>query len=503
MDINLLFLIPIITAILCLIPSGSNNIKWLGPIQISGTSFLFLIVIRLLNEILQHKVIKAFNNMLYIDAFSGLLILLISTVSLLVSLYSAGYMTQNAEGKILSTWKLKKYYFLLNIFILTMLTVVTANNIGLVWVGIEITTLVSAFLVGFYNKQTSIEAAWKYIILCTVGIAFAMIGIILCYYAAIHSGGVESLSLNWDYLLLIANKFDPKIIKLAFAFILIGYGTKAGLAPMHSWLPDAHSEAPTPVSALLSGVLLKCGIYSIIRFYILANESIGAAFTNHMLLFFGMLSIGLSVPFIITQQQIKRLLAYSSLEHIGIIVTGFGIGSPISVFGALFHIFNHAMVKTLMFFSAGNLALKFHTKDMNKIKNAINIMPFTGIILLVGGLALAGSPPFSIFLSEFYIIKAGVAEKHWVISSLFLLFLVIIFGALMHHIMGITIGNDSNNIEDNANTEKIEKGEINKLGIVALAIPLFIICLLGVWLPSPLFELLNASVKIITGKGIL
>ena len=305
MDITLFFLIPIITAILCLIP---NNIRWLAPIQIAGTSFLFLVVIRLLNNILQYKVIKAFNNLIYIDAFSGLLILLISTVGLLVSLYSAGYMTKSPEGKTVSTWKLKRYYFLLNIFILTMLTVVTANNIGLVWVGIEITTLVSAFLVGYYNKQTSIEAAWKYIILCTVGIAFAMIGIILCYYGAIHSGGIESLSLNWDYLLSIGNKFDPSIMKLAFVFILIGYGTKAGLAPMHSWLPDAHSEAPTPVSALLSGVLLKCGIYSIIRFSILANESLGAAFTNQMLLFFGILSIGLSVPFIITQQDRKSVV---------------------------------------------------------------------------------------------------------------------------------------------------------------------------------------------------
>lgn len=492
MDINLLFLIPVITAILCLI---LKNVKWLGYIQILGTSLLFLTVMRLLNKVIKYKTIKAFTNLIYIDAFSGVLLLLISIVSLFVSLYSAGYMTKNAEEIVIPSWKLKKYYCLLNIFILTMLTVVISNNIGLVWVGIEITTLVSAFLVGFYNKDTSIEAAWKYIILCTVGIAFAMIGVILCFYAAIHSGGIESLSLNWDYLFSIAKKFDPNIIKLAFAFILIGYGTKAGLAPMHSWLPDAHSEAPTPVSALLSGVLLKCGLYSIIRFSILANESIGAAFTNNMFLFFGIFSIGLSVPFIITQHQIKRLLAYSSLEHLGIIITGFGIGNGLSVFGALFHMLNHAMVKTLMFFSAGSLVLKFHTKDMSKIKSVIKIMPFTGTIFLIGGLALAGSPPLSIFLSEFYIIRAGVFEKHWIISVLFLLFLVIIFGALMYHIMNMTLGN---NIK-----EKIIKEKISRIEILALAMPLFIICLLGIWIPKPLFKLLNESVVIVTGKGIL
>lgn len=496
MDINLLFLIPLITAIICLFP---KNVKWLGHIQIIGTSFLFITVINLLNNIIQYKIIKAFNNMLYIDALSGLLILLISAVSFFVSIYSSGYMTNDIEEKITSVWKIKGYYFLLNIFILGMLVVVTSNNIGLVWISIEVITLVSAFLVGFYNKASCIEAAWKYIILCTVGIAFAMIGIILCYYAAIHSGGIESLSLNWDYLLTIGNRLNPNVMKLAFVFILIGYGTKAGIAPMHSWLPDADSEAPTPIAALMSGVLLKCGVYSIIRFTILANESLGTAFTNNMFLFFGMLSIALSVPFIITQTQIKRLLAYSSLEHIGIIIVGLGIGSPVSIFGALFHMLNHAMVKTLMFFSAGNLELKFQTKDMNKIKGAINIMPFTGTVFLIGSLALVGSPPFSVFLSEFYILKGGFSANNWIISSLFLLFLVIIFGAFIHRIMNATLGGDLNFIEKN----DLKKGEASKALIVATFMPLVIVCLLGVWMPEPILKLLNLSVAIILRKGII
>jgi hydrogenase-4 component F len=493
MEIILLILIPFITAILCLLP---KNEKQFAPIQISGSLCLLLVVIKLLNNVIKLGVIKSFNNLVYIDAFSGLLILIIGTVSLLVSLYSADYMIKSNEEYSFPLWKLKKFYFLLNIFVLTMLTVVISNNIGLVWVGIEVITLISAFLVGYYNKSTSIEAAWKYIILCSVGIAFAMIGIILCFYAAIHSGGVESLSLNWDYLLSISKKFNPNIIKLAFAFILIGYGTKVGLAPMHSWLPDAYSEAPTPVSALLSGVLLKCSLYSIIRFTIIANESIGAAFTNNMLLFFGMFSIALSVPFIMTQNQIKRLLAYSSLEHIGIIVTGLGIGSPLSIFGAVFHMFNHAITKTLMFFTAGNLSLKFQTKDISKIKSAINIMPFSGTIFLIGALALMGSPPFSVFLSEFYIIRAGILEKHWVISSLFILFSLIIFGAIMYQTMNMTIGNST---EEKNNLRE----EVSKLGVLALVIPLFIITLLSVWIPAPLFKLLNRSVEIIHGKGIL
>ena len=492
-----LYSIPVLAAFSSLLPRNKNVI---GLVQTFWMVCLFILGLFVINDILDFTSIRALNDFIYLDALSGLMIFLITLVSTMVSIYSIGYMTNEVEEKIHNTWKLKGYYLLLNAFILSMLLTVTANSIGVLWIAIELTTLVSAFLVGYYNKEAPVEAAWKYIILCTVGIAFAMIGIVLAYYAVTHAGGIKSLGLNWNYLVTVSHKLNPDLMKVAFIFILIGLGTKAGLAPMHTWLPDAHSEAPTPVSALLSGVLIKCGIYGIIRFAIITNLSVGNSFTNKLILVFGLLSIGVSVPFILVQRHIKRLLAYHSLEHIGIIACGIGFANPLSIFGALFHMINHAMVKSLMFFTSGNLALKFHTKDMEHIKGALQIMPISGVILLIGGLALAGSPPFSIFLSEFYILCGGIEGNHWVGSILFLLFLLIVFGGLSHHLLQMAIGPVDNNTERNLT---LTRSEINKSSIASLVVPLVFVCMLGVWIPSPLLKLLNEATKIVTAGHMI
>lgn len=484
-----LFLIPILTALICLIPKTP---RFIGYIQVFGMFVLFSIGIITVKEVLDLGSIYLIKSLVYIDALSVLMIFLITLIGLLASIYSIGYMKNQIEEKISNIWKFKGYYLLINIFIFTMLWIVSTNNIGVMWIAIEASTLVSAFLVGYYNKEHPVEAAWKYIILCTVGIAFAMIGIILAYYAATKAGGIRELSLNWDYLIQIAHKLNPELIKIAFIFILIGFGTKAGIAPMHSWLPDAHSESPTPVSALLSGVLIKCGLYVILRFTVLANIAVGEDFTGKLLLVFGLLSLTVAAFFILIQHNVKRLLAYSSLEHIGIITCGLAFGTPIAIFGALLHMINHAIVKTLMFFSSGNLALKYQTKDMSHIHGAINVMPFSGTALLIGGLALAGAPPFSIFLSEFYILRGGIQSHHYLASGLFLLMLVIVFGGLTQHLLEMTIGKASS-VES-----EMLKGEISKSSLVAVAIPLALVCLLGLYVPQPLFNLLNEATKIIT-----
>ncbi len=494
-EIILFLSMPVLAALSCVFIQDK---KWLGRIQSIWMLFLFFLGLNLIKNILQSTNIIAFNNFIYLDALSGLMIFLITLVGTIASIYSIGYMTNEIEEKIHNLWKLKGYYVLLNAFIFTMLLTVIVNSIGVLWIAIELTTLISAFLVGYYNKEAPVEASWKYIILCTVGIAFAMIGIILGYYAVTHAGGVQELGLNWNYLTTIAYKLDPDLMKIAFIFILIGFGTKAGLAPMHSWLPDAHSEAPTPVSALLSGVLIKCGIYGIIRFAIITNLAIGHFFTSNLILIFGLISIGISIPFILVQKHIKRLFAYSSLENIGIIACGLGFANPIAVFGALFHMINHAMVKSLMFFTAGNLSLKFHSKDMEHIKGSIQLMPISGVVLLIGGLALAGSPPFSIFLSEFYILRGGIEGNHWIATALFVLFLVIIFGGLSNHLLQMTLGEV---INTKNNPIKILKGEVGRSSILRLVIPLLMVCLLGVYIPGPLFKLINEATKIITLGG--
>jgi hydrogenase-4 component F len=369
-----------------------------------------------------------------------------------------------------------------------MLLVGVSNNLGL-WIAIEMTTLVSALLIIFYSNKASVEAAWKYVIISTVGITFALFGTILTYYAAVKILGETGDALNWTALISVAGQFDPMIMKLAFIFILIGYGTKAGLAPMHTWLPDAYSESPTPVGALLSGTLVNCAMYGIIRFYSIATKSTGTEFTGNLLIIFGLMSLGIAVPFIILQEDYKRLLAYSSVEHMGIIALGIGFGGVFGIFGAILHMFNHAMTKSLMFFSVGNVFLKHGTKEINKVSGIGKTMPVTGAILLIGGLAITGSPPFSIFISEFTILSAGFFQGHIIASVLFLLFIIMIFAGFFYNLSKMIFGNPK---------PGITPGEVSRWTLGAMMVLVVFVIVLGVYIPHDFIEMINNVVKVVT-----
>lgn len=493
MEILLLYLIPILTGLIGLLPSNPTA---KGYIQVTCMLALFIITCQIAQHVNLLGPLELMGDLIYLDALSVLLLLLISLVGLLASLYAVRYMTLEGVELLQHPWKMRGYYLLFNLFLLTMLVMVTINNLGILWIALESSTFFSALLVGFYNKKEPVEAAWKYILLCTVGLAFALIGITLGYYAAIQGGGIEEKSLNWNYLMSISKQLDPNLLKIAFVFIFVGFGTKVGLAPMHTWLPDAHSEAPTPVSALLSCVLLKCALYGIIRYSLITNAAIGSQFTNQFLLFFGMLSLVIAALFILIQSNIKRLLAYSSLEHIGIIAIGLGFGSPLAIFGALFHMFNHAMAKALMFFTAGNVALKYHSKQMGHIQGAIDLLPVSGALLLVGGLALAGIPPFSLFLSEFYIIQGGLQNDFLLESVSVIILLVIVFGGLAYHVIHMTIGPRPIPV---AGSHPLTAGEVNRPGLVAMLTTFGIILLLGFWQPDSFLQILRDATKVITG----
>ena len=239
----------------------------------------------------------------------------------------------------------------------------------------------------------------------------------------------------------MAHILDKNILKIAFIFILVGYGTKAGLAPMHTWLPDAHSQAVAPISALLSGVLLKTAIYAILRFGIIIIKGVGLAYFAHLMILLGVISLVVSSGFILVQKDLKRLLAYSSIEHIGIISIGFGLGTPLACAGALLHVFNHAVTKSLMFFGAGNIVNAYKKHNMNAIRGVIRVLPFTGMAMLLGVFALTGFPPFSIFISEIMIIIAAFTKGSYLIAAILLLFLAVIFGAFIHHFAKMLFGN--------------------------------------------------------------
>ncbi|MCU0666720.1 MAG: hydrogenase 4 subunit F [Candidatus Omnitrophica bacterium] len=431
--------------------------------------------------------VVVFERLLRADALSVFFVLLITWVSLWALVYSKGYLEHTEEGE-LSARKKSLYYFFFHIFVFSMLVATLVDNLGHLWVAIEMTTLASTFLVGFYNNKTSVEAAWKYLIICSVGITIALLGTVLLYYNVVLHAGIRSL--NWSDIVSVAAQLDHRLLVVAFLFVFVGYGTKAGLVPMHTWLPDAHSQAMTPISALLSGVLLKTSIYAILRFVIIVDKSLEVNFAFTVMLYAGIFSIAVASLFMLAQKDIKRLLAYSSIENVGIIVFGFGIGTPLAILGALFHCFNHACAKSLLFFSAGNIVKKYKTHNMNLIQGVLEVMPFTGVVVLIGMFAIIGMPPFAIFASKITILVAALAQKYFLLTALFLLSMAIVFAGLLLHLGRVVFGNKPKTIEPSQDALSVK--------IVFIILSLYLV-LFGLGLLPQAQVLLNKATDIIRG----
>ncbi|MDP3790881.1 MAG: proton-conducting transporter membrane subunit [Candidatus Omnitrophota bacterium] len=429
-----------ISACLIILPLFIRKIKLLGLINAVGYAAILLTCILFLKAFFAGG--SAAINLwgcLYIDSLSLFFLLTTSVVSFAASVYSIGYILEEVEEAKMSDRKARGYFQLFNLLCITMLTVPLLNNMALVWIAIELTTLISAFLVGFHNVKESIEAAWKYIIICSVGITFALLGIILFYYTSSKDAGV--MSLEWVSMISGSGAFDPKIVKLALIFIFVGYGTKAGLAPMHNWLPDAHSQALSPISGLLSGALLKISLYAILRFVILANFSAGYTYSSKLFILFGLVSLVVAGAFILVQKDLKRLLAYSSVENIGLVSLGLGFGGFGGIFAGLLQVFNHAVTKALMFFCAGSAAHAYGSNNMNKMRGMIKFLPFTGIAMFLGLFALVGMPPFSIFISKLLILIAAFQGGYYFVAVLMLIFIALAFAGLLYHLSGVILGN--------------------------------------------------------------
>ncbi|MFA5887037.1 MAG: hydrogenase 4 subunit F [Patescibacteria group bacterium] len=441
----LLLVIISIPLLLAIVAGLINKTRLVSSLIVLGYLIGLVLSIALAYHFLASPQPISLFNIFYADALSIFFVFTSSIIVFAAALYSKGFIELGLETGQLSQRQAKVYFILFNIFIFSILLVTIVSNLGLMWVAIEITTLVSAFLVGFYNNKNAIEAAWKYLIICSVGIILALLGTILFSYALLFSTGIRSL--DWNDFITVAHQLDPNIIKVAFIFILVGYGTKAGLAPMHTWLPDAHSQAISPISALLSGVLLKTSLYAILRYSLIINLCIGKSFSSHLFIFFGLLSLLVAAGLILVQKDIKRLLAYSSIEHVGIILFGFGVGGKIGLYGALLHIFNHAVTKSLLFFGAGNLVEVFASHRLEKIRGCLRVLPFTGSMVLLGIFALAGFPPFSIFFSEFTILIAAFTGGYAIWGSLLLLLIIITFGAILFHFSNVLLGEKPENLK--------------------------------------------------------
>ncbi len=472
MILVLLLAIPLLTACLCRLVRNPGAISIISAIGASATLAAGLAVVGL---VFTGGPVTA-DGLLYVDQLSAVVITVIVLLGFAAALYSIGYLDREVRGGHVPANQVPWYWCGYHAFIWTMLVTVSVNNLGLLWVAIEATTLVSALLVGFQRTPAALEAAWKYLILCTVGILIALFGVLLTYYAALQSLGPEA-GLDWTVLSQHASQLNPGVMKLAFVFTLVGFGTKAGLAPLHSWLPDAHSQAPAPVSALLSGVLLNCALYAIFRFHMLTTAAVGDGFSARLLLALGLFSVVVAVPFILVQQDLKRLLAYSSMEHVGLIAVAVGLGGPMGLYAGMLHLVNHALAKGLLFLVAGNLSQRYETTRMRRIRGTIRAMPVTGTLLLVGMFAITGLPPFAIFISEFGIVGASFAQANWLAVGILIVALVIIFAAAFGHALDMTFGRARIGLT---------KLTFGRLRLAAMAVPTAFVVAFGLYIPPPL-----------------
>ena len=423
------------------------------------------------------------GDLFRVDALSALMVAIITFLGAIASLYAVGYIRAELDDTHLA--RVRLFFSLFHLFLFTMLAAVTTDNLGVMWIAIEGTTLATVFLVNLRRSRTSLEAAYKYLILSSVGIALAFIGTALVYYVGAASAG--EIAVNWSTLRAAAASLNRDVIRVAFVFIIIGYGTKAGLAPMHTWLPDAHSEAPAPISALMSGVLLNVGLYAMLRFKAVVDIALGPEFAAHLLIGIGLLSLLVAAAFLVRQRNYKRMLAYSSVEHIGIICLGLGFGGYWGVFGALFHVVNHALSKSLLFILSGNILLKYHSAEIDDVRGLLRAAPWTGALFVAGTLALVGLPPFALFVSEFLIFRAGIGSYPWAAAAGVLL-LVIVFGGMLASVNRMLYGEPP---------AALTRGDPLRLWLAPLALNFALLIVLGLTLPPPFEAALKQALQVL------
>ncbi len=375
----------------------------------------------------------------FIDPFNVYLAVLTAFVSMTTAMFSRRYMRREREHGRVGHVGMRFYHAMFQLFIFAMLLCLLTNNIGVLWIAMELATLSTVLLVSLYRTPTAIEAAWKYFILCGVGIAQALFGTVLLYFAAEKVLGEGGDALLWTNLYAASDKLEPTILSLAFVFLMVGYGTKVGLVPLHNWLPDAHSEGPTPVSAVLSGLLLNVALYALVRCKVLVDGATHSHQAGYIMMGFGMLSILVAAFSLLRQKDIKRLFSYSSIEHMGLATFAFGLGGKIATFGALLHMLMHSLAKSSIFFTVGHASQMHWTQRIDRIRGLIRGNPLVGWGLILGVMAIVGMPPFGVFTSEFLIITATMKDAPYMTPFL-LLGLGVAFASLVGKAQGMVAG---------------------------------------------------------------
>jgi hydrogenase-4 component F len=373
------------------------------------------------------------GGLLRADALSAFMLIVIGAVALLAMPAGPAYLAAELAAGRTGPRATRRYGVLTQGFVAAMALAVLAANVGVLWVAVEATTILTAFLVGHRRTRAATEAAWKYVVICSVGIALALLGIVLMHYAALHAGAAADTGLDWAVLARHGADLDPEVMRIATVLLVLGFGTKAGLAPMHAWLPDAHSQAPAPVSALMSGVLLSVAFYAILRMKVVTDLALGPAFMRTLLVGAALASLAVAALLLLAQRDYKRLLAYSSIEHMGLLALGAAIGGRLATVAVLLHILGHGLGKSVLFLSAGQLHQAVGSSRIDAVRGLARRAPLVAGVFALGLVAIMGLPPFSLFASELGIVRAGFgAGLGWAVALALLLMLVIVAAVGRH-----------------------------------------------------------------------
>ncbi len=471
---------------------------WLAVVGVASSAGVLATGVALARTTLHARAVVALDGGLRADPLSSFMVVVIGVVALLAT--SQGWRTVDPgpDAPAIELRRATRYTALVQVFITCMVGAVLAASLGAMWVAIEATTVATTFLVGHLGTRRALEASWKYVITCSLGIALAFLGSVLVYFAALHAGVHGAGSLDWTSLMAVSRHLDPGVMRLAMALVVLGYGTKVGLAPMHSWLPDAHGEAPAPVSALMSGVLLSVAFYALLRFKAVADGALGPGFARGLLVGAGLLSLGVAASLLVAQRDLKRLLAYSSLEHMGLLALGAAAGTPLALAAVLLHILGHGVAKAVAFLAAGEIVRGERTSVLAGVGGILSRRPVLGGIFGFSLAALLGLPPFSIFVSELTMVRAEFGAGLGWAAGASLVFVVVIFGAVAQHARHLLLGDDGLDgpdvveSSDGARTATLPASVVVPL-VAALGLSAF----LGIssW---PLAGLLHAAAHVVT-----
>lgn len=482
MQLTTILVIPLIVSGLCVLPLGRSLRAFLTLI---GTVAILVLAVKVAGGVTDTGSIVDLDGWLSCDALGALVLILVAFVGFTAALFSWGYIGARAEHG--EAARGRRYYSLYNLFLLSMLAVPLIGHIAVVWIAIALTTLLSAFLVGYDDTPEALEAAWKYVILTTLGAVIALLGIFILYWATQIIGA--DVPFTWAGLVSAAPHMPVPLLWLGFLLVLVGFGTKTGLVPMHTWLPDAHSQAPASICALLSGVETTTALYAILRLFP-ALEAAGVAGARSWFIVFGLASLGVASLLLIHVRDYKRMFAFSTVEHMGIIMVAVGLGGAEAHFGATYQIASHALAKSFCFFAAGTAVLAAGTQEIAAVKGLIRTAPLAGTTLLLGGLAIAGAPPFAVFVSEFAIIKAGLAQGDYLTVGLLALFVVVAFCAVMFQMNRIVFG---------ASTPAAALTATPYLCLVTLVVAAIPVLLFGLYVPLQMQALLQAAARALGG----